>query len=193
MRAAVVLFVCLWLCESALGADQAAGPASTAVPATKLEAFLARKGMLIVKEFYPLGSLSGALETKAEADAVVMYEPGHEGQRVRGIRIEVTGGGRYGSGETAFLDMEEVQSLSEALEYMKGLAAKWQGMERSYTEVVFQTKGDFRIGFFQEGTKQSAFLSCGRVSRESCWLSSVEQLGDVKAQVDEGLRLLADR
>ena len=105
-------------------------------PATKLEAFLAKKGKLIIKEFYDPGEVAGRYGSKIEFTALVIYEPGQETQRVRGLKIEVTEGGRYERSNTSFLDLEEIESLSKAIEYMVDLSARWKDINKEYTEVV---------------------------------------------------------
>jgi len=41
------------------------------------------------------------------------------------------------------LDLEEIESLSQAINYMITLAGKWKGENRAvYTEVTFSTKGN---------------------------------------------------
>ena len=162
-------------------------------PATKLEAFLAKKGRLIIKEFYDLGEVAGRYGSKIEFTALVIYEPGQESQRVRGLKIEVTEGGRYERSNTSFLDLEEIESLSKAIEYMVGLSAKWAGINKEYTEVIFSTKGDFDIGFWQKGTEQRAFSSSGYIGKATCYFSSMQDLSSVKAIADKGLKLLNEK
>ena len=162
-------------------------------PATKLEAFLAKKGRLIIKEFYDLGEVAGRYGSKIEFTALVIYEPGQESQRVRGLKIEVTEGGRYERSNTSFLDLEEIESLSKAIEYMVDLSAKWKDMNKEYTEVVFSTRGDFQIGFFQQGTKQVAFASSGYIGKASCFFSSMQDLSSVKVLADRGLEILREK
>lgn len=93
--------------------------------ATKLEAFLAKKGKLIIKEFYELGRVDGRYGSKIEFTALVIYEPGQENMRFRRLKIQVTEGGRYEKEDTSFLDLEEIESLSKALDYMVDLSGKW--------------------------------------------------------------------
>ena len=148
----------------------------TKEPTTKLEAFLVTKGKLIIKEFYELGRVSGKYGSKIEFTALVMFEPGEESKRVRGLKIEITQAGRYEKSETSFLDLEEVDSLLKAIEYLIDLSVKWKDIEKTYTEVVFSTKGDFSIGFYQQGNKQAAFSSSGRIGKASCLLTSLQDL-----------------
>lgn len=162
-------------------------------PATKLEAFLGKKGELIVKDFYKLGEVAGRYGSKIEFSVLVIYEPGKESQRIRGLKIEVSEGGRYERSNTSFLDLEEIESLSKALEYMGELSARWKDIKKEYTEVVFSTKDDFRIGFYQTGNELTAFSSSGYIVKASCFFSSLQDLNSVKTIVDKGLRLLSEK
>jgi len=162
-------------------------------PATKLEAFLGKKGELIVKDFYKLGEVAGRYGSKIEFSVLVIYEPGKESQRIRGLKIEVSEGGRYERSNTSFLDLEEIESLSKALEYMGELSARWKDIKKEYTEVVFSTKDDFKIGFYQTGNELTAFSSSGYIVKASCFFSSLQDLNSVKTIVDKGLRLLSEK
>ena len=161
-------------------------------PPTKMEEFFAKKGQLLVRDYYELGRVSGAppsYGTKCVFTAVVIYEPGGEGKKLKGLKIEVTSSGKYEKSKASFLDIEEIESLSEAIGYVAGLASKWSGTEKEYTEVEFSTKGDFQIGFFQKEAKQTYYAANGRISRVSCFLSK-EALAEIKELADDGLRLL---
>lgn len=162
-------------------------------PTTKLEAFLAKKGELIVKEFYRLGGITGSYGAKVQLSALVIYEPGRETERIRGLKIEVTEEGTYENSNSSFLDLEEIESLSKAIAYMVDLSEKWNGVNKEYTEVVFSTKDDFQIGFFQQGTKTTAFSSSGYISKASCFFSSTGDLGSIKVMVDKGMTLLSQK
>lgn len=161
--------------------------------ATKLELFLAEKGKLIIKEFYELGKVAGSYGSKIELTAVVIYEPGREDERVRGLRVEITGTGEYKRKGTSFLDLEEIEGLSKAIDYMISLSKKWKTIQKNYTEVMFSTQGDFQIGFYQRGIKQKAFSSSGRIGSVSAHLSTMEKLSSIKAMADKGLNLLSEK
>lgn len=152
-------------------------------PATKLEAFLKKKGLLIVKDLYKLGSVGGVT-----INALVAYQPGQESQRLRGITIEVSEylGERRWRSNTSFLDFEETQGLSKAIDYMIDLSEKWKDIDKEHTEVIFFTKGDFQIGFYQEGTKQKVLASSGYIAQTL----SIKHLTSIKAFVDNGAELL---
>ncbi|HQJ39922.1 MAG TPA: hypothetical protein PK449_00005, partial [Exilispira sp.] len=163
-----------------IASAQGENEGETKEPPTKLEAFLAKKGNLIVKDFYKLGEVAGRYGSKIEFSALVIYEPGQESQRIRGLKIDITEGGKYERSNTSFLDLEEIESLSKALEYMGDLSAKWQNIKKEYTEVVFSTKDDFNIGFYQIGSEQVSFSTIGYIGKATCFFFSMQDLNSVK-------------
>lgn len=168
-------------------------PAQPQEPATKLEAFLTKKGQLIVKDFYSLGKINGKFGAVIKFDALVVYQPGHEAQRIRGLRIEITEGDRLEISNASFLDMDELESLAKAISYMNDLLAKWQTENKEYTEVIFMTKGDFRIGFYQQGNLLNAFSSSGHIRSATIYLNWVKDLTAVKDIVDKSIKLLSEK
>ena len=161
--------------------------------ATKLESFLEEKGKLIVKEYYELGGVRGSYQTSVKLSAAVLYTPGEEDERVRGLRFTVEGGGTLDRSSTSFLDLEEIEGLSKAIDYVISLSEKWEAVRKDYTEVEFSTEGDFSIGFYQRGIKQTAFLSSGRIGRVVVHFSKMEKLNSVKVMADNGLKLLSEK
>lgn len=159
-------------------------------PPTKLEQFLAKKGKLIIKDSHEAGILHGQYGTKITVDALTIYEPGKGTDAIHGLRIEVYEGGRLERSDSSFLDMDEVESLSQAITYMITLLERWQGTNREYSEVIFSTKGDFRLGFYQRGGEVQAFSKSGIIGAASC-IFSTNDLTKLKAIIDKGNSLLA--
>jgi hypothetical protein len=161
-------------------------------PRTELEAFLSKTGRIIVKEFHSLGKLDGTLNSSMELSTLILWEPGKESQRKKGLRIEVKEASRYERSDTSFLDVDEMESLSKAIDYMTKLAQQWAGKPRDYTEVIFSTKGDFQLGFYVSDGKPSAFAKSGRVAGASAYLP-LASLQKLKETVDRGLAHLNAR
>ncbi len=160
---------------------------------TKLELFLAEKGKLIVKDFYTLGKVVGSYQTSVKLDAAVLYTAGEEVEKIRGLRFTVEGGGRLDRSSISFLDLEEIEGLLKAVDYMISLAKEWEAVQKDYTEVEFSTQGDFKIGFYQKGIKQKAFLSSGRIGRVVVHFSKMEKLNSIKVLADKGLEVLSEK
>jgi hypothetical protein len=177
-------------------------PPQPAAPSTRLEAFIGTRGEMVVKDFYELGAFTGQIGSM-KIDALVAYQPGQEQQRVRGLRIAVTSGGRIENTETAFLDIEEVESLSSALAYMADAEQNKKGNTSltivgsvvgapPYTEFEFSTKDDLRIGFYRRLTETGGFASSGRINPARVFFKPSEFLA-IKSIVDKGLTILKSR
>lgn len=161
-------------------------------PTTKLEAFLTEKGKLIIKEFYELEKFVGKHGSIIKFSALIIYEPGEEPIKTRGLQIKITETGRYEHSKVAFLDLEEVESLSKAIAYMLDLSLKWKDTNKEYTELIFSTKGDFQIGFYQEGTKTAGFSSCGYINKAR-YFFPIKNLNSIKITIDKGIKLLSEK
>jgi hypothetical protein len=156
-------------------------------PGTKLEAFLGKRGRILVKDSYALGQVSSM--GSAELEGLVIYEPGSS-QKIKGLRIEVTESGRLERSSISFIDLDELQSLSEALSYMSNLAAKWNGQTHDpYTEITYVSKGEFKVGFFQKGTKADAFVTSGLIGSATAFIK-ISDLDRLKTMVDQANTLL---
>ncbi|HOV46089.1 MAG TPA: hypothetical protein PK044_03595 [Exilispira sp.] len=193
MKKFLIIVLCALVLLPMIASAQGENEGEPKEPPTKLEAFLAKKGNLIVKDFYKLGEVAGRYGSKIEFSALVIYEPGQESQRIRGLKIDITEGGKYERSNTSFLDLEEIESLSKALEYMGDLSAKWQNIKKEYTEVVFSTKDDFNIGFYQIGSEQVSFSTIGYIGKATCFFFSMQDLNSVKTIADKGLKLLNEK
>lgn len=160
-------------------------------PQTQLEAFLSKRGQLIVKRFHDLGYTGGssAFATTAQVHAVIFYEPGKPAQRMRGVKIEVKQIGRPAREHSSFLDMDEIEALIQALDYMLKALGEWAGQQKDYTEMIFRTRGDFRAGFWVDGGKIQPFLSSGTIGTVSAYLDP-EHVKFFRGQLESALKYL---
>jgi hypothetical protein len=156
-------------------------------PSTALEAFLGKRGTMMIKDSYSLGSIRGT--GGVTMDALVIYQP-NSTTKIKGLRAEVTESGELERSNTSFIDYDELESLSQALAYMSNLSTKWKGQQHDpYTEVIYTSKGEFEVGFYQQGTKSRAFCRSGDIGSTDAFLD----LGDLprmKALVDQAITLL---
>jgi len=151
-------------------------------PSTKLESVLITRGSLLIKEFISLGDLGNA-----SFDTVIIRDANNSSIRTAGIKAEVTDLSRsIRDSNTSFLDQDEIESLVNSISFMVELANKWKAENKRYTEVVFSTKGEFSAGFYQDGNKQTAFISCGSIGKTTKFLK-VEDLNKVKSMLERGL------
>jgi hypothetical protein len=185
------------------------------VPSTKLETFLSKKGLLLIRDFYVPGRIvrygegkadsikvfanydemyavtSFHYNTYAEVTAVTAYEPGKETAKTKGLNIDVVEVARNGNDSTSTLDLEEAESLSSALDYLVKLSDKWKGQDVGSKEAYFVTKDDLKIAIDQEGTKPPKFfLISGRIGSARMTLLNAENLTGLKTLVDQGVEWL---
>ena len=190
MKKILIITLCSFIFIPLIASAEVKQEAKAKEPTTKLEAFLAKKGKILIKDFYSLGGVTSHQESGVDITALVIYEPGQESQKIRGLKIEVKETTEIERSETVFLDLEEIESLSKGIDYMINLLAKWKDETKEYTEVAFSTKGGFNIGFYQTGNTQGAFASIGEIGPIVCKFSSVEDLNKIKTMADKGLQLL---
>jgi hypothetical protein len=145
-----------------------------------------------VKEFHRLGNVPGKSGTGLTVSSVVLFEPGAESKKQKGIKIEVRGGGRFEREASSFLDLDEVEALSQAIAYITRIAGEWEGKPRDYTEVVFSSKGDFQAGLYTSEGSVTAFASSGHVSAATAFLS-ISSMQQLKEKVDAGFNFLKSR
>ena len=174
---------------------------------TKIEAFLSKKGTLYIKDFYNIGSLSSnsRIYGKLEFSAIVIYKPGSIVDSIKGMKVEIFAKeymtySSYDKNETAFLDLEELQELSNAIEYMSNLVKKWKDVSREYTELTYETVGNFRLILFpQQKTKDGndkLYLAVqAGYSKVTCYFENDVELylQSLKEMIDNGIKKLNNK
>jgi hypothetical protein len=169
--------------------EQQKSPEQQKGPATVLETFMGKKGRLLLKETYDLAHIGGRFGSSMDVKALTISEP-NSTQKIKGLRVEVNEGGRLERSNISFIDMDELESLSQGIAYMMKVANDWAGAGHDpYTEVIYVSKGEFEVGFYQKGKETAAFCKSGNISSATNFIS-VADLPRVKTAVDQGLALL---
>lgn len=183
-----ILLFSLTACSSAQ--PGATKPQSKEQPSTALEAVLSRHGQLVMKEFYDLAAVKGM--GRVELSALVISTPSGA-QKTKGLKIEVTEAGQFQRENSSFLDVDELDGLSQALAYMSDAAAKWNDQSHApYTEIMYTSKAEMQIGFFKRGADISAFCKSGSIGQATAYFK-VEQLPTLKGYVDQAIALLKNK
>jgi len=131
-------------------------------PATAVEKFMARRGRLIIKDFYEVGTIRSNLVGQLDVKLLVLSAPGATAaEKVFGVKFERPAVERYESEGASFLDFDETTAALDALVFMRNLGAKMAGEDHEYTEAIYETRGGMQIGFFQTDRKQTAFVEVG--------------------------------
>jgi hypothetical protein len=111
-------------------------------PRTKLEAFQARTGVVIIKGFSRIGTAAGLdgtsieVETRELKDAV-------SNSREYGITVEVREAGSTGKRSLSFVDYDEIDPLLKGLEYLNRIDNAVTQLNRF--EADYRTRGDLLI------------------------------------------------
>jgi hypothetical protein len=186
------LFFAAVFCTAAAGFGQTNTNAATVVatlapqpPATKIEALLARKGKLIIRDVYAIAEFPSARGDRIRFAAIAVYEPNQEASKVKGMRIDVVD--MHGNSQRLFFDLDEIAGLIKAAGYMSDNAVTWKGQIKESAEISYSTKSDFKFGFFQKVQQQTPFIATSSNS-ENCLLRSMD---DLKLIADNAAKCVA--
>lgn len=108
-------------------------------PRTKLEAFQAIKGVVIIKGFSRIGVAAGLDGTSIEVETRELRDAGSSA-REYGITIEVREAGNAGRRSLSYIDYEELDSLLKGLEYLSKIDNSVTQLNRF--EADYRTRGD---------------------------------------------------
>jgi hypothetical protein len=108
-------------------------------PRTKLEAFQAMKGVVIIKGFSRIGVAAGLDGTSIEVETRELRDAGSRSKEY-GITIEVREAGNAGRRSLSYIDYEELDPLLKGLEYLSKIDNSVTQLTRF--EADYRTRGD---------------------------------------------------
>lgn len=141
--------------------------ATAAPPATKLEAFSAKTGVVVIRGYTTVGAVRGM--GTVTVDAREFRDASNPKFRQTGLSIEVKEAGRLEREGTSFIDYDEIDSLIGGIDYI----AKIDKTVTSFNnfEVEYKTKGDLGIVTFNDSrSERSIAVSSGRFGKVSAYL-----------------------
>jgi len=156
---------------------------------TEVEALLNRKDQLLVKEVYTLGKITGLYLSSGVISAIVAYEPDAKEARLKGLIIEVEEGQNRERTCTSYLDAEEIQGLSAAIDSMVRLIEERDNKENFSTEILYTTRDDLTFGVYAGETDEGGFISTGGAGKLTLSLET-KQISELKKIVDYGRTIL---
>jgi hypothetical protein len=178
-------------------------------PATRLEKFLARKNVLIIKEAYALGTVPGQQGYEVKVEAIVLSAVG-EVAKVYGLALVRFSGraGERANGVEAmtFVDFDELAALQNALEYLTKVASdnnaegsagarppassEGRGDENNLanasTEFALLTRGGLKTGLSQLGRQQTGFIQFPAASQDTAVVFGIGALSRFRNLVSQG-------
>lgn len=182
MRAMFVVLTFLAAALNAFAQDGSSGAVdATKVPPTKLEAFSARTGIVLIKGFTTVGTVNGM--GRLTIDAREFRDASNPKQGQYGVAFEVKESGRLERESTSYVDEDEIDSLIRGLDYISKI-------DKTVTtlgsfEAQYRTKGDFAMTVFSgRGGEISLAVSSGRIGKASAFLklTDAEQIKQLLVQ-----------
>jgi hypothetical protein len=170
MRAAI----CALVITVGLPASSVADVSAVAEePATKLEAFMAQDGAVVIRGSSRVGGVRG------EPGCVVAVESKEvkivgSGERALGITVEVRRLDGRDPGRTSYVDFEELPSLLSGLEYMGRLERSASSLDQ--LEADYRTKGGLAVTLYNTSSGMKAVVASGVVGRATATLEFVDFL-----------------
>lgn len=162
------------LATSAVAQQQAADPAAQqrADPSTKIEAFSAKTGVVMIKGFSTVGQVRG--QGIVSVDAREFRDASSPKTGVYGVAIEVKESGRLERASRSFIDQDEIDSLVSGINYISKISKSVTIMKDF--EAQYRTKGDFSITVFSDSSGGlGVAVASGRIGKTSAFL----KLGDL--------------
>lgn len=186
MKRLVACFLVVFVLLSLAGRVRAADQSEKTL--TEYEAFAARKGILLIRDFYDIGSLSGSYAGKVRIVALVLSVPG--GDETYAIRLEMPPVDKYNKTQIGVLDFDELESMVQSLDYMITLSERMRNENHEYREVDFITKAGIKIGFYQADQKQGSYLYVNNYASNGHIFFPVSKLPELRALLQQALEKL---
>jgi hypothetical protein len=147
-------------------------------PKTKLEAFQAQTGTVVIKGYSEIGRVAalGGVEVSAMelTDATT-------GRKQLGVLIEIKEGGRLQNTSRSFIDFDEVDALVKGLDYIS--KATSDVTKLGMFEATYKTKGYFSATTFSSGSgKIEAAVRSGYIRPASAFLS-LQQFSELRTLI----------
>lgn len=156
---------------------------------TKIQKLIDSNGVILKKDFFALGTISGL--GRANIEAVVVTQIGAQENVAKGVRLEVKEAGQLELRNSSFIDMDELQSLSNALALMIDSSQKLlTSSEKPYVEMVYTAKDGCQIGLSDGGAEKEGFIVVGRAVKAKASFPS-SRLQDLKMMIDGAISILA--
>lgn len=161
------------LCAGQAGAQQSA--TAEKEPKTKLEAFQAQTGAVVIKGYSGIGKISalGSVEVIA-----MEFTDAATGKKQTGVAIEIKESGRLENTDRSFIDYDEVDSLVNGIDYIS--KATSDVTKLGQFEATYRTKGNFSATIFSSSGKIDAAVKSGYIRPATAFLS-LQQLGELRA------------
>lgn len=147
---------------------------------TNLRSFMASRGAIIVKEMRNIGKFCAEYNNYLEVETLILRMVREKKDTViYGIVLKhIDENGRDEA--SVNLDFDEIDELVSSIDFIKNTSNELIGVHRDYTEVIYATKDNARIGFFQNLGSQTAFIS---LSSQASMFLDISKIGEVQGML----------
>jgi hypothetical protein len=160
-------------------------------PATKLEIFAARTNAVLTTENYFVHAISGDNGCRVRFQAIIMYEPGQEAQKIRGMKVDIVEL-RQNKDErsvTLYVDFEELEPLSRAITTMLDVTQRGTALPNPIAkEVSFTTTGGLTLAMVQRNRERQLLLTHSLQPDIVCAVSQGRTITDLKTAIETAIQ-----
>ncbi|MBU6391901.1 MAG: hypothetical protein KGJ87_01050 [Planctomycetota bacterium] len=169
------------LCAVQAGAQQSATVEKE--PKTKLEAFQAQAGAVVIKGYSHIGKITEAGFVEITA---MEFTGATTGKKQTGVAIDIKDP-IIGNNNRSFIDYDEVDSLLKGIDYISKATADVTKVGQF--EATYTTKGYFRSTTYSSSGKIAASVSSGYIRPAQAFLS-LQELGELRAMIAQAKQKL---
>jgi hypothetical protein len=154
---------------------------------TKLEAFQAKTGVVIIRGFSEIGTTAGMYGTSVKVESKEFTEA-TTGRREYGITVEVKGGGRLERENTSYVDYDEIDSLIKGIDYIAKIDSTVTKLNNFQAD--YKTKDDLSFSTFSSQGEVLFGVQSGRIGPALAYfnMSKLPEIRDLivsaKAKLD---------
>lgn len=133
-------------------------------PKTKIEAFEAQEGVVVIRGFSKIGEMRGAYPIGGLVTVQSMeFINAATGKKEYGITIDVKETSRLEREDRSFIDYDEIDSLVKGIDYISKIDASSTKLDSFQAD--YRTKGEFGISVFNLRSELMCSISSGRIGR----------------------------
>jgi hypothetical protein len=133
---------------------------------TKIEIFQARTGVVLIKNYSVIGSITGLGGTITVT--AFEFTDAQTGKKEYGIGIEAKESGRLSRENRSYVDYDEISSLIAGIDYTSRVDGKQSKLKNF--EAHYKTRGELDVTVFSGQAGIESAVSVGRISSVSVFL-----------------------
>lgn len=186
-RVLIAIFLITLLTGIGEAQQQRSDAATTTAPKTKLEAFEAQTGTVIIRGFSNVGSIRGLYGTSIDVEARE-FTNATSGRKEYGITVTVKETQRLERDSTSYIDYDEIDSLLRGIDYIGKIKRDVTTLQEFQAD--YRTKGDLSVSTFTSGPNVMAAIKSGTVGETTAYLKLDDLaafrkvISDAKAKLD---------